>query len=438
MNPWLGILAVLALLGALMAVLRVFQGRMPAELSRKAVHVGMGLLCLSFPWIFHDAWPVIALAVLAIIGLAAARFVPFLKKQVGGVLGGVERQSWGEFYFPLAVAVVFLLARGDALLYVIPILTLTVADSVGALIGVRYGFARYQTDEGLKSAEGSVAFFTAAFFSCHVPLLLFSQAGRTETLLISLTAGFVVMLLEAISWRGQDNLIIPIGMFFLLQFYLPLETSALLTRFLLVLGLVILVVIWRKRTTLSDSAVLAGALSGYAVWAFGGWFWLMPPLLLFVVYVWLPSFPAEARPTQNLHAVTRVMAGGFLWMLLAYAFHREEFLTPYLLCMAAHTGNIVTARLRVVRSQLPPARILIIGWLVPTVLFGLLGILGWYFHVWPATVLALIPIAVAVSVGLFFPAWPTKHTPADCIRIWLSETGIAILASLIGLIKYPL
>ena len=51
----------------------------------------------------------------------------------------------GEFYFPVAVAVVFVLARGDTLLYLIPVLTLTVADSVGALIGVRYGFARYQT-----------------------------------------------------------------------------------------------------------------------------------------------------------------------------------------------------------------------------------------------------------------------------------------------------
>ena len=131
---------------------------------------------------------------------------------------------------------------------------------------------RYQTDEKLKSAEGSVAFFTAAFLSCHIPLLLFSQTGRAKTLSISLTAGFVVMLLDIISWRGQDNLIIPIGMFFLLQLYLPLDAQALLRRPLVIVGLVALVVFWRKRTTLSDSAVLAGALSGYALWAFGGWF----------------------------------------------------------------------------------------------------------------------------------------------------------------------
>jgi phytol kinase len=433
-NPWLGILGVLAALGALMGVMRLFQGRLPAELSRKGVHVGMGLLCLTFPWIFREAWPVIVLAVMAIVGLAAVRFVPALRRGIGGVLGGVERQSLGEFYFPAAVAAVFLLAEGNALLYGIPILTLTVADTVGALIGVRYGFKQYRTDEGLKSAEGSVAFFTAAFLSVHIPLLLFSDTGRAECLLIGLTAGFVIMLLEAIAWRGQDNLIIPIGMYFLLRFYLPLEPAALLMRFALVAGLVILVVLWRKRTTLSDSAILAGALSGYAVWAFGGWFWLLPPLLLFVVYVALPSFPRDGRPIQNLHAVTRVMAGGFFWMLLAYGLN-ENFWLPYLLCLAAHTGNIVTARLRVVRERLPLARVMAAGWVVPSVLFGLLGAVGVIFGRMPAAGILWIPVAVALSVALFVPCWPARHRPEDRARIWFSETAIAVVASLVGLIK---
>ena len=434
MNPWLVILGVLAGLGVLMAALRVFQGRMPGELSRKAVHTGMGLVCLSFPWLFHGAWPVVVLGGLALIGLAAVRFVPVLRREFGGVLGGVERRSWGEFYFPVAVAVVFVLAAGDRLLFVIPVLTLTVADSVGALVGVRYGSARYQTDEGLKSAEGSLAFFTAAFLSCHIPLLLFSDVGRAECLLIGLTSGFVVMLLEAIAWRGQDNLIIPIGMYFLLRYYLPLTTGELLLRLGLVIGLVVLVVLARKRTTLSDSAVLAGALSGYAVWAFGGWFWLFPPLLLFLVYVNLPAFSVEGKPVQNLHAVTRVMAGGFFWMLLAYAL-REDFLVPYFLCMAAHTGNIVTARLRVVRARLPLLRIMALGWLVPSALFCLLGVVGWLFKELPASAIPLVPVAVALSLTLFVPAWPVAHLPGQKIRIWFSETLVAVLASGVGFLK---
>jgi len=433
MNPWLGIGVVLGSLGILMGVVSVFRRVLSPEISRKSIHVGMGGICLAFPWIFADGWPVVVLALLAMGGLAAVRWVPFLRRSMGGVIGGVERQSWGEFYFPLAVATVFLLSEGDTLLYMIPVLTLTVADSVGALIGIRYGLAHYRTDEGKKSAEGSVAFFTMAFLSCHVPLLLFSQTGRAETLLISLTAGVVVMLLEAIAWRGQDNLIIPVGMFFLLKVYLPLGVGELLLRFVVIVGLVVLVFVLRKRTTLSDSAVLAGALSGYAVWAFGGWFWLFPPLLLFLIYVWLPSFPAEARPIQDLHAVTRVMAGGFLWLLLARVLE-NDFLGPYFLAMAAHTGNIVTARLRVVRARLALPHIVSIAWCVATGLFGLLGLAGVFFEAWPLRIVAWLPVVVGLSAFVFVMAWPVNHTHQNQMRIWWSEAGVAFVFSLIGLI----
>jgi phytol kinase len=433
-NPWLGIVAVLTLLGLLIGGLKFVTHRISPELSRKAVHIGMGFICLSFPWTFREAWPVMLLAFLSVIGLTAARFAPRLQKEVGGVLGGVGRESLGEFYFPIAVATVFLLAKGDALLYVIPILTLTVADSVGALVGVRYGSARYQTDEGFKSMEGSLAFFVAAFLSTHIPLLLFTQVGRAETLLISLTAGFLVMLFEAIAWRGRDNLIIPIGMFFLLQLFIPLDVPALLGRLLVITSLVILVGILRRRTTLSDSGVIAAALSGYAVWAFGGWFWLFPPLLLFLIYIGLPSFNTEARPVQNLYVVTRVMAGGFLWLFLARVLDRSDFLVPYFLCMAAHAGNTTTARLRNVRKDLSLPQILAIGWSVPTVLFGLLGAIGALLNVWPLHTLGWTALAVAISVTLFVPAWPVEHSSENRARVWFAQTSIAIFASLIGLI----
>jgi phytol kinase len=435
-SPLIGIAAVLLVLGGLIGGLRVLKNRIPPEISRKGVHVGMGLVCLSFPWIFHEPWPVLVLAALAMVGLAAVRIVPLLKHSIGGVLGGVERRSLGEFYFPAAVAAVFILSEGDKLLFVIPILTLTVADTVGALIGIRYGMARYQTDEGLKSAEGSIAFFTAAFLSCHVPLLLFSQTGRAESLLIGLTAGLVVMLLEAISWRGQDNLIIPLGMFFLLRFYLPMESGALLTRLILVVALVALVLLCRKRTTLSDSAVLAAALSGYALWAFGGWFWLLPPLLLFAVYVRLPRFPGPERPMQNLHAVTRVMAGGFFWMLLSFILS-EDLLAPFLICMAAHTGNIVTARLQVACENLSLGRIIVLAWLTPTVLFGILSGAGVVFGLLPSTIFVTLPLAIAASVGVFCIAWPVEESPPQRGRRWAAETLIAILASCLGLLRFP-
>jgi len=429
MNPWLGIATVLAALSVTMGVMRALGRFVQPEISRKTVHVVMGLVMLSFPWVFNEAWPVVVLCAFAMTGLAAVRFLPLLNRGMGNVLGGVERKSWGEFYFSIGVTAVFILSGGDAILYCVPVLILTLADAAGALVGIFYGVARYQTDDGHKTAEGSLAFFTIAFLSCHIPLLLFTETGRAETLLVSLTAGFVVMLLEAVAWRGQDNLILPVGMFVLLKLFLPLTTAELLVRFGVILGLVAVVTLLRKRTTLSDSAVLVCALAAYAVWGFWRWTWLLPLLLAFAIYVGLPRFPGAVRPMQNFHAVTRVLAGAFLWMMVPKFFPGTDTFAPFFLCAAAHAGNIVSARFRAVRPEWSLRRVAVAAWCVPTVLFGMLAVawfiqgrFDWWFFL-------QIPLAVAFSLCVFIPVWPFREPEKHPFRQWFSETCAAVLAS---------
>ena len=115
-SPWLAITGVLVALGALMLAVRTAQRRvgMNPELARKTVHVGMGLICRSFPWLFRSALPVWTLAGIAVLALGLVRLLPALKGQFGEVLGGVQRRSWGEILFPVSVAFIFWLARGDS------------------------------------------------------------------------------------------------------------------------------------------------------------------------------------------------------------------------------------------------------------------------------------------------------------------------------------
>src|SRR5918911_5165824 len=167
-NPWLGIAGVLAVLLGMMAGLRAWGSAQPvhAELSRKLMHISLGLLTASFPWLFDDVWPVLVLCSIIVLWLLALRYLPALGSRLGGVIHAVERRSLGELYFPISAAVLFVVAQGDRLLYCVPILILTLADTAAALIGKQYGHWKYTTPEGTrKSAEGSVAFFMVAFFS---------------------------------------------------------------------------------------------------------------------------------------------------------------------------------------------------------------------------------------------------------------------------------
>ena len=64
------------------------------------------------------------------------------------------------------------------------------------------GRLHFTTGEGDKSAEGSLACFVVALLCTLVPLLLFTQTGRSQTLLIALIVALLATMLEAVAWRG--------------------------------------------------------------------------------------------------------------------------------------------------------------------------------------------------------------------------------------------
>ena len=134
--------AFLALIGGLALFHRV---RAPeSETLRKLLHVVSGLLTLTFPFLFADRWPVLLLTGASATLIAAMKWLRPIRARLGHVVGGDDRATLGEIYFPIAVAIIFWLAHGRSpLLFCIPILVLTLADATGALIGIRYGRNRY-------------------------------------------------------------------------------------------------------------------------------------------------------------------------------------------------------------------------------------------------------------------------------------------------------
>jgi phytol kinase len=200
------------------------------ELVRKLLHIGMGLVTLALPWLFAATWPVLLLTAGFTLLLTALRFSRPLQRLLGGIIDGVSRESMGEIYFPVAVGLLFLLSGGDQITFCIPMLILALADASAALIGKRYGTLRYPTVDGEKSVEGSIAFLVVALLSTQIPLLLFTDTGRAESLVIALTLSLLTMLFEAIAWRGLDNLFVPLGAFLLLRSLLKMDVSALTVR----------------------------------------------------------------------------------------------------------------------------------------------------------------------------------------------------------------
>jgi phytol kinase len=431
-NEWLSAGAIAASLLLVLVLLRAIGAskRVDSEVLRKGMHVALGASALTYPWLFRSVAPPLAIAALTLTVLLLLRYAPRVRAGLGNVVHGVHRSSEGDLWFPVSVAAVFWLAGGNRVLYMIPILTLTIADAFAAIVGSRYGRMRYDTLEGdRKSAEGSIAFFLIAFFATHVPLLMFTTVGRTESLLIGLTFGFLVMLLEAVAWRGLDNLFIPVGGFFLLRSYMPAPARSLAVVLVMTIAMFVVVIALRRRRTLSDGAALAGVLIGYLTWTAGGWRWIVPPLVFFVSYtaLWPRVEQVRERP-HRLGAVLAVPGSALLWLALAPRIGEMTAYYAYTLTLAANLGFVGVTWFRVVRPKtrariaLPTSAV--VGWIALLIPYLLIG--GS-----PALVRTLIalPVLLAGAAGfiVFIPCRQTEH-PHD----WTRQATIGLATAALG------
>ncbi len=209
--------SVLALLG-LMAAVRRLAGNMgfSAEVQRKLMHVGTGLFALLLPWLFPDRWPVYMLVALT-MGVMVVLRLPRFSAGIGATLHGVERSSYGDFLLALSVGLCFLLAGANTLYYVLPIAVLTLADAAAALAGTTYGTRRFVIEDGEKSVEGSVVFFVITLLISLICFLFLSDLPPANTLMLCLMVAAFGTLVEAQSWRGFDNLFLPLGLLIFLS-----------------------------------------------------------------------------------------------------------------------------------------------------------------------------------------------------------------------------
>ncbi|WP_341368763.1 hypothetical protein [Yoonia sp. BS5-3] len=199
-----------------------------AEVQRKLVHMGTGLYALTLPWLFADRWPVFMLVGLTLLVMAVLRLPAMAKGGIGETLHGVERQSYGDILLALAVGTVFLLADGNALLYVLPIATLTLADAAAALTGSHYGRKFFTVEDGQKSVEGSTAFFMVTLVLSMICLLLLSDVSRPNVILLGAMVAAFGTLVEADSWRGFDNFFLPTGLMVFLAMHMDSSWQELL------------------------------------------------------------------------------------------------------------------------------------------------------------------------------------------------------------------
>ena len=131
-------------------------------------------------------------------------------------------------------------------------------------------------------------------------------------LLTAVIMGAFAALVEAVSWRGLDNLLVPLVASAQMRIYPQLAWPDLAGRAAVMALLVALMLTWKNRL-LHLSAQLGAALTLYLFWSLGGWPWLVAPLVLLASYAWLTPRPPAGTKRYSLAAVLCIGSAGVIW-----------------------------------------------------------------------------------------------------------------------------
>jgi dolichol kinase len=412
----------------------------PVEWTRKFVHFFGGLIAATFPWAFATRATVVGLAALFTLIIWGTRRFGLLQS-----VHGVERKSEGGLYFPLAVLIVFLLGHEQPVFYLIAILVLVVADTAAALVGTTYGRQAYQVETDRRSFEGSTVFFLTTFLVTHLPLLLLAGTDPLLSVLIAVQLAILVTQFEAISLRGNDNLVVPLATFYLLIKMTPRGVEHLADQLLaqLVIIAIIGLVAWRVRA-LTLSGAIALMLFTYGAWGLGGPEWVVAPAVALLGFMAVRQlFPADVPPADGRYQVVATFYVCIVAAVLFITNNAVETLipgvpaalrvadplyTPYVAVAAAQLALIFIAQLRPFGAHAPARAATVAGSAAAAYLLVVpLGLVVGTPGITAAGLLlaaAAVAIATAAYLGISGSgAWP--EGPPWNVRLQALSTAIA-------------
>ncbi|MEM6627612.1 MAG: hypothetical protein AAF719_13000 [Pseudomonadota bacterium] len=322
------------------------------EIGRKAVHISLGLYCLIFPWVFDHAWEVGATCALALGVFALAR--GRMRQSLGEGLHAVERVSYGEALFAVSVALLFWLQKGHYItvtergdpplgpvLYILPILILTLCDAASALVGSAYGRKTFQVEDGIKSWEGVGVFVVTAWLVSMMVFLAFTDVGRVEVILVSFITAAFGAILEAASWRGLDNLFIPLGLYFLLanlSYSGPVILVA--SAMLFLAALLVLLDLTRHRREFRHAAASLATLF-FMIALFSGVESLITPAAAVIAYAFCARYLKPDRPEHDaLNLIVVVVSIALIFFIVSNIW-RVDTIYSFNLAFACLAAGIV-------------------------------------------------------------------------------------------------
>jgi len=288
-NEWIAFLIFFGIIMLFIGIAEIARKllKLSPELSRKFVHVMVGILVSLAPFFLTEKLPVIVLGILFTI----LNYVALKKDSLKG-MHTTERVSFGTVYFPIAFTLlVVTFWDRNIVIFIVAMLILAFADTSATVVGERINSKhKFILWHDKKSWPGSMAFFITALGVMMISYPIYTGFLNGNPLPIihlvgmSVFVSFVSTVAEAVSKRGSDNLTLTLTAALGMDLYLTnMQNGTLIAlagwfmvSFILGYGAF-------KLKALSVSGGFGAFLLGVFMFGMGGWHTTLPLIGFFVL-----------------------------------------------------------------------------------------------------------------------------------------------------------
>ncbi len=256
-----------------------------AEATRKSVHIITGWLIALTPLLLTSAMPLLIISgSFVVVNLIAIR-----KHWLPGI-NSSPQISYGTVFYPASFFILILLLwHNYKSVLITAMLILAIADAMAAIVGRSVANPkRYQISGETKSLQGSLAMLATTFIIVVGALHFFLPTDGislawSNILWIAGIAAIMATVCESISFRGSDNLTVPLGAAMVIHYMLTHSTA---DNSNVTLGIAIALFIAGVSFLLhflDGSGAVSTFLLGAIVFGIGKWEYSLPILLFFVL-----------------------------------------------------------------------------------------------------------------------------------------------------------
>jgi len=344
------------------------------ESTRQFIHIFIGLIVASGPFIFKANLQLITLSILFIV----TNMILLMSGKVKS-MHATERKSYGTVYFPMAVLIMSYFWWDKPISFILAIIVLTIADPTAAFIG-KNGRTTFIPWRDKKSRRGSLAMFGITILIIMLGTDILARVYHATFLIplpvligLSIFTAFSAALAESISFRGSDNLSTPLITFLSYEIFLINYTHGTLPQLLVwtVISIGIFSLAWKQKS-LSTSGAISGFLMGIIIFGAGGWPWITPLVFFFISASVLSHLHHKPYSHRN---ILQILANGGVGTIFAIIYFFTNF---------------------------PPAIVLYLGAIGAATADTWATEIGFYSKSQPRLVLSKIIVARGVSGGVTF------------------------------------